>query len=58
VKSLQRVVRGEMHQRLHLGKGHERGGEASMIVVRAEKAEESHWSSWLGEGASGGGVTS
>jgi len=27
----------------------------SITVVSEERAEENHWSSWLGEGASGGG---
>ena len=36
----------------------ERGVAASFVVVSAERAEENHWSSWLGEGLSEGGGTS
>jgi len=30
----------------------------SIAAVSVERAEEHHWSSWLGEGLSGGGGTS
>ena len=48
-------VKGGVHQALDFGKGCEQGAVASMVVVRAERAEENHWSSCLGEGVSGGG---
>jgi len=35
--------------------GRERGPVPSIDVVRAVRAEEKHWSSWLREGDSGGG---
>jgi len=55
VNSLRRVVRRGVHQGLDFWEGRERGAVASIIVVRAVRAEENHWSSWLGEGVSGGG---
>jgi len=48
------VSRG-VHQDLDIGGGRERGVSFSIVVERAEWAEETHWSSWFGEGASGGG---
>jgi len=54
VNSFQRVVRSGVHQALDFGEGCERGAVALIVVVRAERAEENHWSSWLGEGVSGG----
>ena len=42
-------------QALDLGEGHERGVLFSIVVVSAERAEENHRSSWMGEGVSGGG---
>jgi len=58
VNSFLRVVRSAVHHALDVGEGRERGVVASIAVVRAERAEETHWSSWLGEGASGEGGTS
>jgi len=48
------VSRG-VHQALDFGEGRERGVSFSIVVESAERAEENHWSSWFGEGASGGG---
>jgi len=53
-----RIVRGGVHQALDVREGCERGAVASIVVVSAERAEENHWSSWLGEGVLGGGGTS
>ena len=58
VNSFRRVVRSGVHHALDLGEGRERGVVASIAAVRAERAEENHWSSWIGEGATGGGGTS
>jgi len=58
VNSFRRVVRSGVHQALDFGEGRERGAVASIAVVSAERAEENHWSSWLGEYVSGGGGTS
>jgi len=55
VNSFRRVVRSVVHQALDFGEGRERGAFASIDVVRVERAEENHRSSWVGEGASGGG---
>ena len=51
-------MRRRVHHGLDLEEGRERGAVASIIVVRALRAEEKHWSSWLGEGVSRGGGTS
>ena len=56
--SFWRVVRRGIHQGLDLEEGRERGVEASIIVIRAEGAEENHWASELEEGAFGGGGVS
>ena len=53
-----RVVRRGVHQLFDFGDGRERGAVVSITVVSAETAEENHWSSWLGEGVSGGGGNS
>jgi len=50
-----RVVRRGVHQLFDLGDGRERGAVVSITVVSAERAEENNWSSWLGDGVSGGG---
>jgi len=57
VNSFQKVVRRGVHQGLNCGEGQEKGAEPSIVVVRAERAEEKHWSSLLGEGAIGGSGT-
>ena len=49
-----RVVRRGVHQLFDLGDGLERGAVVSTTVVSAERSEENHWSSWLGEGISAG----
>jgi len=54
VNSLRRAVRRGVHQGLDLWEGRERGAVASIVVVRAARAVENHWLSWLGEGASEG----
>jgi len=56
--SFRRVVRSKVHQALDLGEGREQGAVASIFAMSAERAQENHWSSWLGEGVSGGGGTS
>jgi len=48
-------VRRGVHHALDLGEGRERGVLFSITAVSAERAEENHWSSWLGDGAPGGG---
>jgi len=58
VNSFQRVVRSGVHQAFDFGEGRQRGVSISIVVVSAERAEENNWSSWLGEGVSGGGETS
>ena len=58
VNSFRRVVKCGVHQALTFGEGRERGAVASIVFMRAERAEENHWSSRLGEGVSGGGGTS
>ena len=55
MNSFLRVVRRGVHQLFDLGDGRERGAVVSTTVVSAKRAEENHWSSWLGEGVSGGG---
>ena len=55
VTSLPREARRGVHQGLDLREGWERDAVASIVVVRALRAEENQWVSWLGEGASGGG---
>jgi len=55
VNSFRRLVRSGVHQALDIGDGCGRGAVASIIAVSAERAEEKHWSSWLGEGVSVGG---
>jgi len=57
VNSLRTEVRRGVPEGLHVGKGREWGAEASNIVVSVERVEANHWSSWLGEGASGGNGT-
>jgi len=57
-KSFRRVVRRGVHQALDHGDGREWGTVASIAIVSVERAEENHWSSWLGEGVSGGGGAS
>ena len=54
MNSFRRVVRRGGHQLFDLGDGRERGAVPSTTVVSAERAEENHWSSWLGEGFRGG----
>jgi len=56
--SFRRVVRMGVHQALDLWDRRERGLVASIVVVRAERVEENHWSSWLGEGVSEAAGTS
>jgi len=58
VNSFRRVVRSGVHQASDLGEGRERGAVASIVDVTGARAEENYWSSWLGEGVSGGGGTS
>ena len=48
-------MRSGVHQALDFGEGREWGVLSSIIAVSAERAEENHWTSWLGEGVSGGG---
>jgi len=48
-------VRRGVHQALDLGEGREQGVLSLIAVVTAERAEENYWSSWVGEGISGGG---
>jgi len=55
VNSFRRAVRRGVHQAFDLGEGRERGVTFSIAIVSAERAEENHRSSWLAEGASGGG---
>jgi len=55
VNSFLRVVRSGVHQALDLGDGRDRGEVFSITAVSVERAEENHWSNWLGEGVSGGG---
>jgi len=47
------VVRRGVHQLFDLGEGRDRGAVVSITAVSAERAEENHWSSWLGEGVGG-----
>ena len=54
VNSFQRVVRSGVHQAFDFGEGREQGVLASIVVVSAERADENHWWSWLGEGVSWG----
>ena len=58
MNSLQTEVRRGVHQGLALEEGREWGAVASIVVVRALRAEENHWSRWLGEGVLGGAETS
>ena len=44
VNCLRRAVRSGVHQCLHLRERREQGALASIIVVRAVRAEENHWS--------------
>jgi len=55
VNSFQRVLRRGVHQGWDLWEGREWGAVASIVAVRVERAEENHWSSWVGEGVSGRG---
>jgi len=57
VNSFRRGLRSRVHQALDLGDGREWGAVACIVAVSADRTKENHWSSWLGEGASGGGVT-
>ena len=50
-----RVVSSGVHQALDLGDGRDRGAVVPIVAVSAARAEENHWSSWLGEGVSWGG---
>jgi len=50
-------VRRWVHQGLDFGEGRERRVSFSIVIVSVERAEENHWSSWLGEGEPGGGGT-
>jgi len=54
MNSFRREVRSVVHEALDLVEWRERGAVASIVVVSVERAEENHWSSSLGEGASGG----
>ena len=51
----QRVDSTGVNQALVFGEGREQGRVAAIVAVSAERAEEDHWSSGLGEGVSGGG---
>ena len=55
MNSFRRVVSIGVHQALDLRDGRDRGAVASIVEESAERAEENHWSSWLGDGVSGGG---
>jgi len=55
VNSFRRVVRRGVQQLFDLGDGRERGVVVLIAAVSAERAEENHWSSCLGEGFSRGG---
>ena len=55
MNSFRWVVRSGVHQALDFGEGRERGVLSSIVAVSADRAEENHWSSCLGEGASGEG---
>jgi len=57
VNSFWRQVSRGVHLGLDFGEGWEWGAEASIIMVRAERVEENHWSSWVVKGAVGGGGT-
>ena len=57
MNSFRRVVRSGVHQAFDFGEGRELGVSFSIVVVSGERAEENNWSSWLGEGVSGGGGT-
>jgi len=54
VNSFRRVVRRGVHQLFDLRDGRDRGAVVSITAVSAERAEENHWSSWLGEEGRGG----
>jgi len=47
-------VRSGVHQAFYFGEGLEWGVLSSIVAVSAERAEENHRSSWLGEGVLGG----
>ena len=55
VNSFWREVKREVHQGLDLEEGRERGAVASIVDVRALRAEENHWSRWLGDRVFRGG---
>ena len=55
MNSFRRVVRSGVHRALDLGDGGDRGAVVSITAVSVERAEENHWSSWLGAGVLGGG---
>jgi len=55
MNSFCRAVRSGVPQALDLGDGRDRGAVVSIAAVSAARAEENHWSGWLGEGVSGGG---
>ena len=54
MNSFRRVVRGGIHQPFDLRDGRDRVPVASIAAVSVEKAKETHWSSLLGEGVTGG----
>jgi len=58
MNSFRMVVRRGVHPGLDLAEGREQGAEASIRVVRTDRAEENHEVSWLGEGVIGGVETS
>ena len=58
MNSFGRVVKSGFHQALDLGDGRDRGAVVSITAMSVDRAQESHWSSWLGEGVYGGGWTS
>jgi len=54
VNSFRSVVRRGVHQPFDLMDGRDRGAVASIAALSAERAEENHWCSCLGERVSGG----
>jgi len=54
VNSFRRVGRRGVHQLFDFGDWRDRGGVVLIAVLKAERAEENHWCSCLGEGVSGG----
>lgn len=55
--SLWRAVRSGVHHGLEYGEGLEVGVADVTKTVRTLREEENQWSSWGGEGLTGGGVT-